>query len=379
MNRKGPYIVPTRARILYIVVSAVFVQGAMTVNAQVSCWEPVDPTDPQPGATSHHAMVYDSHRDVAVLFGGLIVDSYDAYNETWEWNCATRTWVQRTPDTSPPPRYAHAMAYDSARNVVVLFGGGSSPALPGNELNDTWEYDGTTWVQRSPCGGVVPGKRFAHAMVFDSCRGVTVLFGGHDAGNRLNDTWEWDGTCWTERAQTGPAQREYPAMAFVGDCCKTIMFGGQDASQQFGDTWAWDGANWTNVSPTTGPSPRYGSGMSHDSFCKTFVLFGGASSVGGHFDETWEFGWDCAAGAWTQRQCQLAPAARIHTGMVFDETCNKTFLFGGLVGADRTDDAWLYPREFCFPAISLWGVIILALSGLTAATLVLQRKRYTIT
>ena len=45
--------------------------------------------------------------------------------------------------TGPSVRAAHVMAYDSARQRVVLFGGGVGP----DRLGDTWEWDGKQWVQ----------------------------------------------------------------------------------------------------------------------------------------------------------------------------------------------------------------------------------------
>ena len=44
-------------------------------------------------------------------------------------------------------------------------------------------------------------------MTYDSTRGVTVLFGGSvDGAVYLNDTWEWDGTAWTQWTQTEGGQ-----------------------------------------------------------------------------------------------------------------------------------------------------------------------------
>ena len=39
----------------------------------------------------------------------------------------------------PGPRFGHAMAYDAARQVVVLFGGNSSASWPAAPTTDTWE------------------------------------------------------------------------------------------------------------------------------------------------------------------------------------------------------------------------------------------------
>jgi hypothetical protein len=38
------------------------------------------------------------------------------------------------------------MAYDRARDRVVLFGGEIGAGVP--DLADTWEFDGTTWTRK---------------------------------------------------------------------------------------------------------------------------------------------------------------------------------------------------------------------------------------
>jgi hypothetical protein len=49
---------------------------------------------------------------------------------------------------APPPRYLTGVAFDRARGVLVVFGGGdpSSNAL----RNDTWELDATGWRRVDP-------------------------------------------------------------------------------------------------------------------------------------------------------------------------------------------------------------------------------------
>jgi len=72
-------------------------------------------------------MAYDSAINVVVLFGGGQVT---ANNETWEWDGTD--WALKLPANKPFPRHCHAMAYDSARSVVMIFGSGSG--------DETWEY-----------------------------------------------------------------------------------------------------------------------------------------------------------------------------------------------------------------------------------------------
>jgi hypothetical protein len=88
------------------------------------------------------------------------------------------------------------MAFDTSCNRVVLFGGG--PTLT-NTLGDTWEWDGNTWVNKAD-GPVAQWSNIA----FDSYRNVTVLFGG-----QLTDvTWEYDGTTWTQKFPSNNQQQD---------------------------------------------------------------------------------------------------------------------------------------------------------------------------
>ena len=107
--------------------------------------------------------------------------------------------------TGPSPRSQHAMVFDSARGVVVLFGGFGATGTRG----DTWVWDGETWTLMSTLG---PSPRRTHVMAYDSGRGVTVLFGGYTGAPYSGETWEWDGATWTLRATTGPSPRGGHAM-----------------------------------------------------------------------------------------------------------------------------------------------------------------------
>jgi hypothetical protein len=90
------------------------------------------------------SVVYDSFQDRLVHFGATWENYGDPWqSETWEFDGAE--WKQTQPLVSPSPRVAHAMVFDEGRGVTVIFGGKTQD---GTLLNDLWEYDGTTWVQR---------------------------------------------------------------------------------------------------------------------------------------------------------------------------------------------------------------------------------------
>jgi hypothetical protein len=116
-----------------------------------------------------------------------------------------------------------------------------------------------------------------------TANGKVVLFGGYDTGSDLADTWEWDGTSWTQRLDAkGPAARSEHTMTTLGN--KAILFGGNDGTRVFSDVWQWDGIMWTCLSSCSdpadagagSPSARLSSAMA--AFGGTLVLFGGADS-----------------------------------------------------------------------------------------------------
>ncbi|TMG20539.1 MAG: hypothetical protein E6H99_08320 [Chloroflexi bacterium] len=250
------------------------------------------PRSPQtsPPALSAAAMAYDTARRVSVLFGGSPSSGSSNSSATWEWDGAN--WRQRALSSSPPARVWPAMAYDSARGRIVMFGGSGATG----QLSDTWEFDGNTWTQLNPAGS--PSPRYGAAAAFDPTRNRTVLFGGQGSGGRMADTWEWDGTSWTQVATpTAPYARLWSAMAFDSQRSKLVLFGGDHiqpyALGSTNDTWEWDGSQWSRVWTDAAPAPRAGQTMAYDAGRGRAVVFGGdnaATSPATFFNDTWEFG-----------------------------------------------------------------------------------------
>ncbi|MBI1848955.1 MAG: IPT/TIG domain-containing protein [Planctomycetes bacterium] len=226
--------------------------GSDIPTAETWEWDGVDWTQRFPATTpparSSHATVFDPDRGVTVMFGGLDA-TYREFADTWEWN--GNDWRLRTPTTSPPPHESHGMAYDSLRHEVVLFGGRTN----GFEQSDTWEWNGSDWAQRNPT--VSPPARGASPLAFDAARGLTVLFGGSKPGieqtDYLDDTWEWDGVTWTERTFVPrPGARDSHAMAYDSARSRVVLFGGYRGFF-FPDTWELELApTATAIEPSTG-------------------------------------------------------------------------------------------------------------------------------
>ena len=291
-----------------------------------SAWTQIQPAQSPPGRVNiQGGMVFDSQRNRTVLFGGLSATGYQ--NDTWEYNGAT--WTQRSLAISPPARDSHAMVYDSVRHVVVLFGGysGNSANL---YLNDTWEFNGTNWQQVTT--PQPPSGRNHHAMVYDSQRGVVVLFGGRSAADpQLDDTWEYNGATWT---QVSPAQspggRESHAMAYDGERHITVLFGGTaNGSAPLGDTWEYNGTNWIPANTVFHPSARFAFPMVYDSSRDKILLYGGGYGDGRFtiLGETWEFDED--VGTWST----IVQEARLDIGMPYDTERGCPSPYSGCGGA----------------------------------------------
>jgi uncharacterized protein (TIGR03437 family) len=254
-----------------------------------------------PTARAFHAMAYASGLNQLVMFGGVINGNVGLARDTWVWNGSN--WINQNLSLGPSVRYGHTMVYDSAHNQVVMFGG-NGPAQPGcSYLGDTWIWNGTEWTQATP--QTSPPARAGHGMAYDSARRQVVVFGGVGAngfGNQctsqnLNDTWVWDGSNWTEESpKTMPSARISIAMAFDAAHGQTVLFGGI-AGTDVNDTWIWDGSNWTLESPQTSPSAQGSYAMDYDSSHGQIVWFG-EEGPGGIQADTW---------LWTGAPLQVAP------------------------------------------------------------------------
>ena len=243
-------------------------------------WRQVSNTGP--AARRWHSMAYDNQRGVSVLFGGQ--DGSGLIGDTWEWDGTAWTQVGGSSPSAPSPRKNHAIAYDSQRGVSVLFGGQGGSGL----IGDTWEWNGTAWAQVGGSSPSAPSPRREYAMAYDSQRGVSVLFGGEDHSGLLGDTWEWDGSSWTQAATAGPAARQTHAMAYNSLRGFTVLFGGQDSNfNRLGDRWSWDGSSWAQLTATS-PAARNSHALAYDPQRESMVLFAGKDGSGNYLGDTWE-------------------------------------------------------------------------------------------
>lgn len=288
-----------------------------------------------PGNRSGHMMAADLLGNV-LLFGGTA--SFAPNNQTWQYDGAT--WTQLLPATAPTARLLASLVHDSARNRFVLYGGWGSALSIGTASNQTWEFDGTTWTQMAPTAS--PPGLWKHGACFDSGRNRVVVYGGALNGFPIaeNATWEYSGTTWTQVATAAnPGPLERPAMCYAQTLGRTVLFGGIDP--QTGGTsatWFYDGANWQQVL-VAGPQPsvRTGARMVFDNARGVCVLTGGMDPVNGAArNDTWEFD----GTAWTQLPGAFAPGRDF--GLAYDPVRRFVVRHGGIAGAVTNGETWRF-------------------------------------
>lgn len=273
----------------------------------------------RPSARTGHALAYDAARQRVVLLGGR--SDGVPQTDTWEWDGGT--WTAKTPLTRPPARSEHALAFDPTRQRLLLFGGRGA----GGDLGDTWEWDGVTWIQAAQPSSTTPNARSGHTLTFDPLRQRVILFGGVDAGGERDDTWEWDGARWS---QVLPASSPRPRSGHVvaqdlrG---RLVLFGGGYATPmgrvELFDTWEWDGTTWTQV-PVT-PSPVVAHAMVYDAARQRTVLLGHVWPTNAESREIWE--WD--GRAWSLRDTSLTPVPWGFAPMTYDTARQRLVLVVG--------------------------------------------------
>lgn len=266
------------------------------------------------------AGAWDAAAGEAVMFGGDQASGPNTLADTWTWNGG---WTQRTPATSPPGRTETAMVEDPASARLLLFGGLRGD-YTGPRLDDTWQWDGNNWQLRAPANR--PTARHRHAMAHDSARQRVVLFGGmYAAGLVLDDTWEWDGNDWLQRAPAAsrPPARAMHGMAYDAARGQVLLHGGTGATAYLEDTWTWDGQVWTQRMPAHRPTPQFDFALAYDAARSRVVLFGGFRYE--PRDETWE--WD--GSDWTRVATATTPEARTGARMVYDPARQRLLLWFG--------------------------------------------------
>lgn len=163
-----------------------------TVTADTWQWNPTTAkwtqiADTGPSGRAFHCMAYDLVSERVVLFGGEAQDG-TVLRDTWALE--GDVWTQVAHFGAPASSRAAMVGTDVGVALFVGATAGSPPA----PLSATWRFVANRWTQRQDIG---PSGRAGHAMAFDTGRRAVILFGGRapiespEAEVRFfADTWE---------------------------------------------------------------------------------------------------------------------------------------------------------------------------------------------
>lgn len=301
-----------------------------------------------PPARAYHAMAYDPATGKTYMFGGIDPTwKQGTLADLWEWDGST--WTQVSTSQNPGARMDAAMAYDPARQSLILFGGNSWTT--GLASADTWEWSGSTrqWSQLSTNGH--PDARWGHAMVTDSARKKILLVGGSNGVD--GEVWEWDGAtlAWSNRTPTGsasvPVGRTYPVASYDEQRQKLVLYDGTRSPSVDGESnsafWEWDvlTGGWALRDPGDTLPAATNLFAVYDTQRRRHVFLTDAATAG--VDQTWEL--DATSATWYTRALANTPGNRFRAAMAFDGGARVAVMFGGVLNGapgGTGDDTWVY-------------------------------------
>lgn len=266
------------------------------------------------------ALAYDGSGHRILLFGGNRnnVVPYEVAgdrNDLWSWNGDDWTQVHDGSESDPSlpsPRFGAGLAYDTSREVLVLFGGGTREgAQVSGTVDDVWEFDGSDWNHVTPFdpeGDGDPVGRFYHELLMEPDAGSLLVLNGitaPDKGRRWHDHWQFDGTSWLKRhseinppVAIRPTQHDWGNFfrnweAFFDPATGDVTAIGQDSGTAKPlQAWRWDGDEWSTLSICDAegdgdPPSRYDFAFDRLEAPGEALLVGGRTGILTMTEDTW--------------------------------------------------------------------------------------------
>ena len=259
---------------------------------------------------------------------------------------------ERSPDAAvPKPAEDCAIAYDSTRRMVYIYGGKGDDDKVTNEL---WALDTSTLQWSSLSGdGPAPPAREDHSLVFDQANDALVVYGGED-GPTSSETWRFDlaqGKWQNITTESAPERQDHVAIYDpLGK--RMVVFGGDDARRRpTADTWALNldrdslgYYTWTLLSEgKPGPAVRRQHAGVYDASAHRLLIFGGRTREQGKkkfLNDLWSLDLDTLR--WDEVETSgEAPGPLNQAALTLNPGTNEVTLFGGelvtYVSGDRME------------------------------------------
>ncbi len=325
------------------------VSAASTGSAVVGWSNRTPPVSPP--AVGGGMMAFSSAADAFVLFGG---STGVATNSTWVLYLNGSVWTPLHPVVSPPPRADGMFVYDSVADAFIQFGGWfEKPDETYLRWGDTWAFylGNDTWVPLHPARS--PSPRSDAAIAYDAADDATFLLGGFNGTAYLGDEWAFslaNDSWWPRTAPIMPSRRADGRMTFDSQTRFFYLYGGNDYSgpnftyHHLGDTWeySWTARQWTQLFPTSTPGALDYAVLAADPKSGVLLMNGGyGESV--VLSDTWVF--NTTRSDWARLQTAVSPPPRMAGVGGYDPVADRFVVFSGGDVAVARDDTWVltYP------------------------------------
>jgi N-acetylneuraminic acid mutarotase len=316
----------------------------VTISAPDMSWQQLAPSGETPAARYDHTLVSDGAK--LYLFGGR---GPEPVNDLWTYDLATGAWAQLNAQGAPAARFGHNAIWDSQRNVMVVFGGQADAS---EFFSDLWEFAPATNTWLDVLAGAdpvaLPNPRYGAAACLDDS-GHMLITHGFTSEGRFDDTWQYDlagQTFWTDLS--GP-EAERPLRRCLIDGIwdqrkrRFLIYGGQSNEAPFmDDCWGWSPEiGWQQIARVPSPSARNMYTMVYDE-ARTVALLIGGQTESGPVNDIWVFHADGESWSQGAPQGEAFPARYGHDAAITPD--GTIYVFGGNDGATPLSDLWVLER-----------------------------------
>jgi hypothetical protein len=303
---------------------------------------------PLPRGRFGQAMAIDSKRDRLTIFGGVSWPDYlgDAWTAALEH---PNDWIRLEASNPPPPRHEPVMVYDPIHDRMVMFGGWT----PDRYFDDLWSLalDPTpTWSQVQLPGEAPSGRR-SHAAIYDPLRQRMLVFFGFGVSGGLGDVWALhlgDRMSWERLDPVGPGPRArfFSSVIYDPTRDRVVLYGGAADAQSIGDCWGLSLGDLRWELLTSGrQTPGFARHTAvYDADRDRMVVFGGFVVDGHVFVQVGgaTFNLEFSDGPrWAHELFGDIADTRIGHTAVFDATRSRMCMFGGGGISSYLNDTWL--------------------------------------
>ncbi len=270
-------------------------------------WTNVTSAIPRPPPATQGLMAYDAQGGYHLEFGGWTCSTCPDTNYTWSFEAGQWTNLSSSTGNAPPPTddSSSEMAYDAADHEVVLLERYPWYAPSGPTL--TWTFSNGSWANVTATAGPPPAGILSGSLAYDTADDYLVQFGGgslSSSGAEIlsSGTWTFHNGKWSALSlgnSSSPPPRIYGSLAYDSGAGGLILFGGWENASggvnltppiHGNDTWEFAGGRWTDLATSLGrnaPPPFSFGSMAYD-VADGYLLFRGVGVFGAN--GTWVFG-----------------------------------------------------------------------------------------